>query len=229
MSVLRHNGAKRPVMPILVGIAGGTGAGVTTFARRLAKVLATGNTVCPLDLDSYYKDLSNLEPGARAGVNLEHPDSLDLERFCEDLYRLKQGKGIFKPAYDAETRTRYPGGSVLVSGEVVIAEGSMLFVEESVRSIFDIRVYIETPAQIRVRRRLERDVRERGRTSAAAIKQYMDSVRPMHDLFIEPTKLYAHVVIPGCEDNESAMTDLVIMIRRNLRREESPRRFPVSS
>jgi len=216
-------------MPILVGIAGGTGAGVTTFARRLAKVLATGNTVCPLDLDSYYKDLSNLEPGARAGVNLDHPDSLDLERFREDLYRLKQGKGIFKPAYDFEARTRYPGGSVLVSGEVVIAEGSMLFVEESVRSVLDLRVYIETPAQIRVRRRLERDVRERGRTSAAAIKQYMDSVRPMHDLFIEPTKLYAHVVIPGCEDNESAMDDLVKKIRGSLQQEVSPRRSSVSS
>ena len=202
---------------------------MTTFARRLAKVLATGNTVCPLDLDSYYKDLSNLEPGARAGVNLDHPDSLDLERFREDLYRLKQGKGIFKPAYDFEARTRYPGGSVLVSGEVVIAEGSMLFVEESVRSVLDLRVYIETPAQIRVRRRLERDVRERGRTSAAAIKQYMDSVRPMHDLFIEPTKLYAHVVIPGCEDNESAMDDLVKKIRGSLQQEVSPRRSSVSS
>lgn len=216
-------------MPIFVGIAGGTGAGVTTFAKRLAKVLATGHTVCLLDLDSYYKDLSNLEPGARAGVNFDHPDSLDLDRFREDLDRLKQGKGIFKPAYDAEARTRYPGGSVLVSGDVVIAEGSMVFVEESLRAVFDIRVYIDTPAQIRVRRRLERDVRERGRTSVAAIKQYMDSVRPTHDLFIEPTKHYAHVVIPGWEDNESAMTDLVTMIRRNLRREVSPHRSSVSS
>lgn len=216
-------GNDRRGMPFLVGIAGGTGAGKTTVARRLAEILTTEQTVCLLDLDSYYKDLSLLLPEERERVNFDHPDSLDLKRFLEDLHLLRQGQAIIKPMYDFKTHTRYPGGSLVVPGDVVIVEGLMLFVDDRVRGLFDLKIYIDTPSDIRLRRRFERDVRERGRTLTSAIKQYMDSVRPMHDRFIEPTKQYSDFVLPGWGDNHSALTSLTSLIVEAIQRPANER------
>ena len=207
--------------PFVVGIAGGTGAGKTTFARRLSQTLASGLTVCVVDLDSYYKDLGLLQRGKREHHNFDHPDSLDLRRFREDLCLLRQGQPIIKPMYDFQTGTRYAGGSVLVAGDVVIAEGLMLFIDESVQELFDLRIFIDTPVDIRLRRRLERDVREHGRTLTDAIEHYTSTTLPVHERFIEPTKTLSHFVVPGWEDTDPALGELSAMIRQVIRREKS--------
>ena len=215
--------------PFLIGIAGGTGSGKTTIARRLAAMLESRHTICLFDLDSYYKDLSFLPAEEREQVNFDHPDAVDLDRFQEDLCRLKQGQAVRKPNYDYGTHRRFPEATSLVSGDVVIAEGLMLFVRESLRDLFDFRVFLDTPADVRVTRRLERDVRERGRGLAGAITQYLNSVRPMHDQFIEPTKHFAHYILPGSDDSESAWTELASMIQLAVRREERVRPSSVGS
>jgi uridine kinase len=206
-----------PMTPFMVGIAGGTGSGKTTCARRLAKMLASANTVTLLDMDSYYNDMGFIPLEEREHVNYDHPDAVDFVRLHEDLVQLKQWRTIIKPVFDSATHTRHAGGSVLMAGQVVIAEGSMLFVDEALRNLFQIKIFVETPADVRLRRRLERDVRERGRALTTAIDHYMASVLPMHDRFIEPAKQHAEFVIPGWEDAERFLDQVVSTIRQHIR------------
>ena len=202
--------------PLLIGITGGTGAGKTTFARRLAKILATRQTVTFVDLESYYKDLSFLSLPERLQVNLEDPASVDFVRFHGDLHLLKQRRAIVKPVYDLVTCVRHAGGPIVVPGDVAIIEGLTLFIDENIRSLFDLKIYIHTPAEIRLRRRLERDVREGGHTLAGAIDHYMSSILPIHDRFIEPTKSLSNFLVPGWEDTASHLDEVVSAIRRIL-------------
>ncbi len=216
-------------LPFLLGVTGGTGAGKTTFARRLAKILATRQTVTLVDLDSYYKDFSDLSPPERYRVNFDDPDSIDLYRFREDLRQLKQGQKIIKPVYDLVACKRHTGGPVVVPGDVVIVEGLMLFMNESVRCLFDLRVYVDTPAEVRLRRRLERDVREGGRTLAGAIDHYIHRVLPIHESCIEPTKNLSNFVIPGSEDTENSLNEVASVIRQSLTQRGNPASSPISS
>jgi|RhiMetdeSRZDD1v2_1073273.scaffolds.fasta_scaffold318394_2 uridine kinase len=209
----------QPMTPFMVGIAGGTGSGKTTCARRLAKMLASSNTVTLLDMDSYYNDMTFIPSNEREHVNYDHPDAVDFVRLHEDLLQLRQWRTIIKPVFDPATHTRHAGGSVLMAAQVVIAEGSMLFVDETLRNLFQVKIFVDTPADVRLRRRLERDVRERGRALTTAIDHYMASVLPMHDQFIEPAKQHTEFVIPGWEDTERFLDQVVSTIRKSIRRE----------
>jgi uridine kinase len=225
---LTVNSAGRKVIParlspFLVGVMGGTGSGKTTFAHRLAKLLRAGHTVAVVELDSYYKDLNFLSQAERLRINFDHPDSFDLKRLGEDLGRLKQGKAIIKPVYDFKTQTRYPGGSVIVPGEIVIVEGLMLLVDENIRIHFDLKVFVDTPPEVRLRRRLEKDVRERGHSLAGAIDHYIDSVLPMHEHFVEPAKNYSDFVIPGYGDSESDLSGIASAISKGMWPQEAQR------
>ena len=205
-----------PIAPFLVGIAGGTGSGKTTCARRLAKMLASTNTVTLLDMDSYYNDMSFIPSHERDQVNYDHPNAVDFVRLQEDLLQLREWRTIVKPVFDPVTHTRHAGGSVLMAAQVVIAEGSMLFVDEALQNLFQVKIFVDTPADVRLRRRLERDVRERGRALTTAIDHYMASVLPMHDQFIEPAKQHAEFVIPGWEDTERFLDQVVSTIRNRI-------------
>ena len=207
--------AKPSIRPLLVGVTGGTGAGKTTFARRLAKIMAARQAVTLVDLDSYYKDFSFLSLPERQRVNFDDPDSVDLVRFREDLDQLRQGQAIVKPVYDLVTYTRHTGGPIIAPGNIVVVEGLMLFVNESIRSLFNVRIYIDTPAEVRLRRRLERDMRERGRTLAGAIDHYMSSVLPIHDRYIEPAKGFSDFVIPGWQDTEHNLSEVALVIQNS--------------
>ena len=206
-----------PITPFMVGIAGGTGSGKTTCARRLAKMLASTNTVTLLDMDSYYNDMTFIPSQERDQVNYDHPDAVDFVRLHEDLLQLRQWRTIVKPVFDPVTHTRHAGGSVLMAAQVVITEGSMVFVDEALRNLFQVKIFIDTPADVRLRRRLERDVRERGRALTSAIDHYMASVLPMHDHYIEPGKKHAEFVIPGWEDTERFLEQVVLTIRNSIR------------
>jgi len=203
----------RPSAPLIVGIAGGTGAGKSTIARHLAETVRRAQVGC-LDLDSYYHDLSPLSHEERALVNFDHPDALDWSVFCQDLARLKRGESIAKPRYDFTTHTRMSGAAVVVPGEVLLVEGLMLFVNERARALLDVKVYIEAPADIRLLRRLERDVRERHRTVQGSMRQYTEFVRPMHEEFIAPTKGMADLVVPGWGHQGTALAALTALIEQ---------------
>ena len=153
--------------------------------------------------DWYYKDLSHLPLGDRAVVNFDHPDSLDIDLFTRQIQQLKMGSAVKRPIYDFTPHTRKPGTRILHPTSIVVIEGILLFAIESIRSLLDLRIFVDTPADIRFIRRLVRDIEERGRTVDSAIQQYMTTTRPMHYAFVEPSKRFADVVVSGEQNVES--------------------------
>ncbi len=190
------------INPFLIGVSGGTGAGKTTFSRKLAKTLSTTRTVTVVDLDSYHKDLSVLPVSERRRMNIDAPESLDFDRLHDDLYRLKHA-------------------SLVDPAEIVIAEGSMVFMDDNIRELFDLKVFIDTPPDIRLRRRLERDVRERGCLLADAIEHYIAFVLPIYDHFIQPGKHCCDLIIDGCNDADVSFGDLALLVWRSIKNEEN--------
>jgi uridine kinase len=193
---------------MIVGIAGGTGSGKTTLSELILE--RVGRTqIAYLPHDAYYKDQRHLEPAQRAKVNYDHPDSLETSLMVEHLKQLRSGQAIEMPVYDFTIHSRVDKTIQVAPRPVILVEGILIFAEPELRKLFDVRIYVDTDADIRFIRRLERDIVERGRTVQSVIKQYMDTVRPMHLEFVENSKRYADIIVPEGGLNPVAL-DMVI-------------------
>jgi uridine kinase len=203
-------------MPVLVGIAGGTGSGKTSFAQKIQDRI--GQDLClNLNQDSYYKDGSGLTPEAQAAINYDHPDAFDTSLLVQDLRDLKAGRPVPYLTYDHATYSRKVLTDPLTPRPVILLEGILVLVEEPLRRLMDIKLFIDTDSDVRILRRLQRDIRERGRSFESVKKQYLDWVRPMHLEFVEPSKRYADLIIPEGAENAVALEAVAARIRAMLR------------
>ncbi|MBA2727280.1 MAG: uridine kinase [Parachlamydiaceae bacterium] len=187
---------------LIVGIAGGSGSGKTTFAKKIKETF--GENAVLIEQDAYYKDMSHLTIDDRKHINFDHPESLDFDLICSHLLALKQGESILKPTYDFSTHSRTPIQQEICPAKIIIIEGVLLFAVAGVRDLCDIKLYIDVEDDIRFIRRLERDIRDRGRTLEEVKDQYLVTVKPMHSLFVAPSKIHADVIIPGVGDTSEA-------------------------
>ncbi len=192
---------------MVIGICGGSGSGKTTVARRIFDSLR--DRMVYLQQDNYYKDLSNLPLEERAHLNFDHPDAVDLELMTQHVRRLRAGQAIDCPVYDFTQHIRRPETLHVEPKPALIVEGILIFYPEALRSLMDIKVFVDTDPDLRFVRRLRRDIEERGRTVDSVIRQYLETVRPMHLQFVEPTKRYADIIIPEGGYNPVG-TDLVV-------------------
>lgn len=196
----------------IIGIAGGTASGKTTVAKRVYEESKKYGTVTMVRVDDYYKKLDHLEFSEREKVNYDHPDAFDVELLIEQLQALKAGKEIDKPIYDFTVHNRSKEVEHAIPGNVVIVEGIMTFAIPELRKMLDIKIFVDTPDDIRFIRRLERDVNDRARTVDSVIQQYLQTVRPMHHTFVEPSKKYADIIIPVGGKNSVAIDFLITKI-----------------
>ena len=182
---------------VVIGIAGGSASGKTSVANKLVEnQINKVSSIALLRLDDYYKDLSNLTVEERSKTNFDHPDSIDFDLLKNHLQKLKNGKSINKPIYDFSIHNRQVKSELIKPVNVVILEGILALSEEVIRDLCDIKIFVDTADDIRFIRRLKRDTRDRGRTIESVISQYLDTVRPMHMQFVEPSKKYADIIIP---------------------------------
>jgi len=202
--------------PLVVGIAGGTCSGKTTVARKIHEGLAE-YPVSFLDQDSYYRDLSRLSLEERREVNFDHPDAFDTDLLVEHLRMLKAGRPVQKPIYDYVTSLRQPQRVEVRPGDLVLIEGILVLHIPSVREQLDVKIFVDAEDDIRIIRRLTRDMKERGRTFDHVVSQYIRSVRPMHMGFVEPSKHYADIIVPHGGHNDAAIEMLVGALRARLR------------
>jgi uridine kinase len=194
--------------PLVIGIAGGSGSGKTTVAQEILQRVGP-DRIAYIQHDSYYKDLTGLPPAQRAEVNFDHPNSLETELLTEHIEKLKRGQAIEVPIYDFATHSRTDKTFNVNPRGVIIVEGILIFVDAALRPLFDLKLFVDTDADIRLIRRLDRDITERGRTVESVLKQYQSTVRPMHLEFVEPSKRYADVIIPEGGFNMAAL-DMVV-------------------
>jgi uridine kinase len=194
--------------PVVIGIAGGSGSGKTTVAEVILDRTGAEN-IALLPHDAYYKDLSDLPKTQREIVNFDHPDSLETSLMVEHVKQLLDWQPVHIPVYDFSTHSRTSRTLRIQPQAVVLVEGILIFAEPELRQLFDVKIYVDTPADIRFIRRLQRDLIERERTLDSVIHQYQTTVRPMHEKFVEPSKRYADVIIPEGGLNTVAM-DMVV-------------------
>jgi len=197
-----------PPIPIVIGIAGGTGSGKTTVANVILQRVGA-HRIIYLPHDAYYRDLNNLPPAQRAQINFDHPDSLETNLMIEHINRLKNWQSIELPVYDFTRHSRTDKTIHIEPQLVIIVEGILIFAEKALRDSCNIKIFVDTDADIRFIRRLQRDIAERGRTTESVIRQYLNTVRPMHLEFVEPSKRYADLIIPEGGLNTVAL-DMVI-------------------
>jgi uridine kinase len=201
---------------VVLGIAGGSGSGKSTVARGVAQALGHSSVVL-LDMDAYYRNLTHLSAEERRRVNWDHPDSLDMALFADHLSALASGKAISKPIYDFVTHARRDESDEIAPRDVIIADGILLLVEPRVRDLCDIKVFVDADADLRLLRRIHRDMRERGRPLDEIVDQYLTTVRPMHLEFVEPSKRHADIIVPMGGHNEVAIEMIVARIQHELR------------
>jgi uridine kinase len=190
--------------PLVIGIAGGSGSGKTTVAQEILNRVGP-DRIAFLQHDSYYRDLSGLPPTQRAEVNFDHPNSLETDLLIQHVVSLREGRPVDVPIYNFSTHSRTDQTFRVSPHRVILVEGILLFVEASLRALFDIKIFVDTDSDIRFIRRLQRDLTERGRTTESVIRQYQATVRPMHLEFVEPSKRYADVIIPEGGFNTAAL------------------------
>jgi uridine kinase len=198
--------------PVVIGVAGGTGSGKTTVAREILRRAGT-DQISLIQHDAYYKDLSDLPPAQRAMQNFDHPDALDNSLLIAHLRELKANRSVEVPVYDFTTHTRTRETLCVEPHRVILVEGILIFADAALRRLMDVKIYVDTDADIRFIRRLERDIAERDRTMDSVIRQYLATVRPMHQEFVEPSKRYADVIIPEGGFNEVAMEMIAARIK----------------
>lgn len=194
--------------PLIIGLAGGTGSGKTTVANVILQRVGASK-LAYLPHDAYYHNFSDLPKTQHDLINWDHPDSLDTELMIEHVRQLKAGHAIERPVYDFTTNARTTVTVHVDPHSIVMVEGILIFADPQLRALFDVKIFVDTDPDIRFIRRLERDIRERGRTAESVIQQYLHTVRPMHLEFVEPSKRYADVIIPEGGYNEVA-TDMVV-------------------
>jgi uridine kinase len=210
---------------MIIGIGGGTGSGKTTVARRILENVSD-EQVLFLQQDSYYRNLGDLPLELRHQINFDHPDALDNYLFINHIKALRAGESIEIPVYDFSTHSRKSETIHIEPKPILIVEGILIFVDAALRELMDVKIFVDTADDIRFIRRLKRDVEERGRSVDSVIKQYLETVRPMHEQFVEPSKRFADVIIPEGGYNEVGIDLISGKIRAQLQRELAGARLP---
>lgn len=198
--------------PVLIGVAGGSGSGKTTVATELYRQFQNESVIL-IEQDSYYKDQSHLSMDERVRTNYDHPFAFDNDLLMYHLQELMNRRAIQKPSYDFKLHNRKPETTLVQPQDVIILEGMLILEDPRIRDFMDIKVFVDTDADVRIVRRIQRDIEERGRTLDSVVTQYLTVVRPMHLQFIEPTKRYADVIIPEGGYNRVALDLLSTKIR----------------
>jgi uridine kinase len=200
---------------LVVGIAGGTGSGKTTVVRKIIEKLPK-NSVAVLSQDAYYKDQSHLPLEERQKINFDHPNAIEFDLLIDHIKKLKQGIPVEEPIYSYVTCTRSDKTIHIEPRDVIIVEGILVLAVPELRKLFDIKVYVDADADDRLIRVLKRDIAERGRDVETVLKRYQETVKPMHEQFIEPSKKYADLIVPEGGNNTVAIDILVTIIEKNL-------------
>ncbi|MHB8873074.1 MAG: uridine kinase [Myxococcaceae bacterium] len=203
--------------PLVVGIAGGTASGKTTVARKIHEALS-GSRVAFIDQDSYYRDLADLTLEERRELNFDHPDAFDTDLLVHHLRVLKAGVAIEKPVYNFVTSTREKRTVPVNTGDLVLIEGILVLHIEAIRKELDVRIFVDAEDDVRIIRRLTRDIKERGRDFDHVVSQYFRHVRPMHLGFVEPSKRHADIIVPHGGNNDTAIDMLVGALRGRMAR-----------
>jgi uridine kinase len=198
--------------PLVVGIAGGTASGKTTVTRKVREALA-GHRVAFLDQDSYYRDLADMSLDERREVNFDHPDAFDTDLLVQQMKTLLSGKGVDKPVYNFVTSTREQRTVRVEPGDMVLVEGILVLHIPAIRELLQVRIFVDAEDDVRIIRRLTRDIKERGRDFDHVVNQYFRHVRPMHMGFVEPSKRYADIIVPHGGHNDTAIDMLVGALR----------------
>lgn len=197
---------------VIIGIAGGSASGKTSLAKRLVKTYSTTKSVLIIRQDDYYKDQSHMSMEERLKTNYDHPLAFDNDLLASQLKALASGHSIMKPTYDFTLYTRKEEVEIVEPSDVIVIEGLFVLEDPLIRSLCDIKIFVDTPSDVRFIRRLKRDVRDRGRSMENVMDQYMNTVRVMHETFIEPSKRYADVIVPEGGKNEVAVDLLTTKI-----------------
>ncbi|MGH7623133.1 MAG: uridine kinase [Gemmatimonadaceae bacterium] len=207
-------------MTLIVGIAGGSGSGKTTVARKVAERL-TDVTVASVSMDAYYRNMTQLTLEERRQLNWDHPDVVDMQLLGDHLEALASGESIRRPVYDYVEHLRSARTELVESADVVVVDGILLFWDARVREMCDLKIFVDVEADIRLIRRIRRDMRVRGRQLQDILDQYMHTVRPMHEEFVEPSKQYADVIVPHGGYNDVAIEMIAAKIQERVRAEIS--------
>ena len=201
---------------LIVGVAGGSGSGKSTVARKVAELL-TDISVAQVSMDAYYRNMSHLTFDERKQLNWDHPDLVDMELLGDQLEALAGGAAIEHPVYDFTTHLRATRTERVPRADVVLVDGILLFWNPRVRALFELKIFVDVEADIRLIRRIRRDMRVRGRQLNDILDQYLESVRPMHEEFVEPTKQFADIIVPHGGRNEVAIEMIAARIQELLR------------
>ena len=199
--------------PIVIGIAGGSGSGKTTIAHEVARLINDDDHIITLTQDSYYKDNTGIPMSERKKINYDHPDAFDMPLLVAQINQLMHRKAVEMPVYDFTEHTRSSKTIHVEPADIIILEGILVLADENLRNLMEIKVYVDTDDDIRFIRRLERDLKERGRSLDSVIDQYLATVKPMYHQFIEPTKRYADIIVPEGGENNVAIDMLTTKMR----------------
>lgn len=200
--------------PIIIGIAGGTGSGKTCVTKAIQQGVADHITV--IAQDAYYRDFSDLSFEQRIEINYDHPNSIDMDLLIEHLKSLKNSVPIEQPIYDFKTHSRLDETTKVLPNSIIVIEGILIFGSEKLRKLMDIKIFVDTDSDVRILRRIERDIAERGRTLESIIQRYRSMVRPMHIRFVEPTKSFADVIVPEGGHNKIAIDMIISRLKQIL-------------
>lgn len=200
------------IQNLIIGISGGTGSGKTTLANRIIEELNDPNIVV-IKQDAYYKSHEEMTIEQRNKINFDHPDALDTALLIKHIHALKDGHSVRMPVYDFNTHLRKTETVCIQPHKVIILEGILIFENKGLRNLLDIKIFVDTDSDIRILRRLKRDINERGRTFESVHSQYVDTVRPMHLEFVEPSKKYADIIVPEGGLNPIAIDMIVSKIK----------------
>ena len=203
---------------LIVGVAGGSGSGKSTVARKVAEQL-TDVSVASVSMDAYYRNMAHLTFDERRQLNWDHPDVVDMELLGDQLEGLARGERIGRPVYDFVTHLRAARTEEVASADVIVVDGILLFWDARIRALCDMKVFVDVEADIRLIRRINRDMRVRGRQLKDILDQYMHTVRPMHEEFVEPSKHFADVIVPHGGYNEVAIDMIAAKIQERVRSE----------